>query len=117
MNRKEYKQYKEDFAYYTYGLEAVSGGPCSGCIDCYYWADDKDNPTDDEHDMASEGHFAWSQCDFCGSNLGGTREPAHADIDGFIHHFDICIDCVYYLEYGRLDDATMVEIERESNDL
>lgn len=111
MNHTEYAQYQADFAHYTKELEAKSGGPLAGCNDCFYWADDKDNPTNDEYDVVSEGYFAWSQCDFCGSNLGGDREPAHAWIDSVIHHFDICVDCVYYLEYGRLDDTTMAEIE------
>jgi len=111
MNREQYQQYQADFTHYTDGLEFVSTGPCPGCNNCFHWAENKNDPTNDEYDMASEGHFSWAQCDFCGSTLGGTREPAHARIDDVIHHFDICCDCVYYVNYGRLDDLTMLEID------
>lgn len=28
----------------------------------------------------------------------------------------ICEDCAYYVEYGQLDDMTMMEIERDNNE-
>lgn len=64
-------------------------------------------------EAASEAHFSGLPCSLCDSSLGGDREVAHyvAD-DGSIVHVDrVCADCVYYAAYGRLDDATMAEVE------
>lgn len=90
------------------GLEAVSAGPCPGCSECFPDASDADEPTNDEHDLASEPHFSWSTCECCGSRLGGDRHPAHGLIpnaDGSLKgaalvHFDICVDCLLYLANG-----------------
>ena len=61
-----------------------------------------------------EPHFSWSSCHCCGSTLGGDREdcngynPTTGEVqDGY----SVCVDCVYYAEYGRLDDMTMASIE------
>ena len=61
----------------------------------------------------SEPHFSWTPCDCCQRKLGGNRETYAFVCEGFKPDFqsDICSDCVYYLEYGELDDTTMMEIE------
>lgn len=71
-------------------------------------------------DPESLGFFSWRPCECCGSRLGGNRETysfaferKDANRRGeFVASFeaDICDDCVYYLAYGELDDATMLEI-------
>lgn len=64
---------------------------------------------------SSESHFSWLPCDCCGRKEGGEREncngynPSNQIVKG---DYSICLDCVYYAEYGRLDDATMREIEK-----
>ena len=56
-----------------------------------------------------EPYFSWSTCDCCGG-LPGDRY----DANGFnratkeIHEFSVCADCIYYAEYGQLDDMTMM---------
>ena len=59
-----------------------------------------------------EPWFSWSPCECCGSHLGGNREYLYArDASDEIVQFTICEDCVYYVNYGQLDDTTMLEIE------
>jgi hypothetical protein len=56
--------------------------------------------------------FSWHPCDMCNSALGGNREYLYArDLHGDIVQFEICEDCVYYVNYGRLDDLTMAAIQ------
>lgn len=69
-----------------------------------------------EYDTESdypEAYFSWQPCECCGSPLGGNRE----DYIGFNQEtgevqgpYSICVDCVYYTEYGQLDDVTMGEM-------
>ncbi len=56
--------------------------------------------------------FSWTPCECCGSTLGGNREYLFTrNENDTIVHFEICEDCVYYLNYGRLDDMTMQRIQ------
>jgi hypothetical protein len=62
----------------------------------------------------SEPYFSWRPCDCCGSRLGGNRgdcngyNPTTKEIqDGYA----VCEDCIYYNEYGQLDDMTMLDME------
>jgi hypothetical protein len=54
--------------------------------------------------------FSWWPCDVCGSRLGGNRStcighnPTTHAVQG---EFEVCDDCLYYVEYGRLDDQTV----------
>lgn len=67
----------------------------------------------------SEPFFSWQACDCCGSNLGGNRETYVAIEKVGIPNprkfeIEICSDCVYFNEYGQLDDQTMLDMEKES---
>lgn len=115
MNREEYAEYEATVARYLRGLEAVSTGACAGCEEC--------GIPEGEENYASEPFFSWTPCEICGSSLGGNREYWHAVIPatrqkGCVHengamvHGQCCEDCVCYLNYGRLDDMAMLEIER-----
>jgi hypothetical protein len=65
----------------------------------------------------SSGHaeefFSWNRCDVCRRPEGGMRE----DCNGYnpttkkIQEYTVCSDCIYYCEYGQLDDRTMLAIE------
>lgn len=58
--------------------------------------------------------FSSHACECCGCTLGGNREYLFAaDASDKIVHFEICEDCVYYINYGRLDDQTMQRVECE----
>ena len=75
------------------GLVGISTGICPGCKEC------RDEYGQDE---SVEPYFSWSNCDICGSTLGGAREPWHAlDKHNEIVHGDcVCTDCVMYLANG-----------------
>lgn len=69
-------------------------------------------PTEHDRELADEPHFSWHACECCGSTLGGDRHPAHGlDANGDLIHFEVCTDCLYYLNYGQLDDMTMMEMQ------
>lgn len=121
------------------GLEFVSTGACPGCAECGLAA--RDCPECDgtgrqesgadclkckgegklecsEHDreLAGEASFSWSECECCGSSLGGDRHPAHGWLkrEGqprLLLHFSVCSDCLFFLNYGQLDDMSMMAIE------
>jgi Tfp pilus assembly protein PilV len=63
----------------------------------------------------NESFFTWSRCECC-AGLPGDRYEA----SGFnpttkeIMEYQVCSDCIYYAEYGQLDDSTMLEIEKET---
>jgi len=61
----------------------------------------------------SEPYFSWRPCECCKNPLGGMREHCngYAPVTKEVKEFRVCIDCVYYAEYGRLDDKTMGDIE------
>jgi hypothetical protein len=92
------------------GVHFFSVGACPGCPTCFEHAEDADNPSEEEYDLASESHFSWSRCDSCGSTLGGDRHPAHGIIadseeqarqdDHTIEHFEVCSDCLFFHANG-----------------
>lgn len=50
-----------------------------------------------------EGNFSWSQCDTCGTTMGGTRYNAHGlTEDMSIHHLNICEDCALFFANGDI---------------
>lgn len=124
MNKTEYVEYRAAVARPLEGLTHASSGACQGCADCldppecaecgHEYGPEEDWP-ESWYDSANEPHFSWSACELCGSSLGGDRYPAHAydtrEGRDLIVHFDVCVDCMYYLEYGCLDDRTMADIE------
>ncbi len=68
----------------------------------------------DEDGDTNEPFFSWQPCECCGSHLGGDRETySFAREDNTQFNADICVDCVYYLAYGVLDDMTMMSIEAD----
>lgn len=68
-----------------------------------------------EEEGCCEPFFSWSRCDCCGTSLGGDRykcngfNPTTREVQ---EYSTVCGDCMYYAEYGRLDDTTMMEIEK-----
>jgi hypothetical protein len=66
--------------------------------------------------LSSEGEpfFSWSSCQCCGTRLGGDRYECNGynEQTKEVEEYNrICSDCVYYAEYGRLDDSTMMDME------
>lgn len=112
MTKQEYAEYQERVATFLQRVEHVSTGPCSGCADCQREYDLEDGQ--DMDDVPAEPWFSWRPCEVCGDRFGGNREHYHGIVDKEIVHGSCCEDCVYYLNYGRLDDTTMLSIERSA---
>lgn len=58
--------------------------------------------------------FSAMPCDCCKTTLAGDRWTAsgYNPTTKEVHHFDsVCNDCIYYAEYGQLDDMTMADME------
>lgn len=107
MNNEEYKIYREKVRSFfesegIWNLSKVTpdDNPVGKCPTCGVEVDHFE-------------YFSWSSCDCCNTREGGNR--IHAN--GYnpktreIQCYDICVDCEYYIEYGQLDDRTMMEIE------
>ena len=66
-----------------------------------------------EEEGETESYFSHIPCDCCSRILGGDRY----DCNGYnpktkeIQEYSICPDCLYYAEYGQLDDMTMLDME------
>lgn len=107
MTKTEYADYEQRFSDGTKDISFLSSGSylesCSVCP--------RDLEYDDGVSYDCEPHFSWSTCDICARDQGGDRETAHGIYDGRTIHLNICTDCVYFNEYGKLDDMTMMELE------
>jgi hypothetical protein len=60
-----------------------------------------------------ESEFSYSPCECCRRPLGGDRYAAkgyHAESNE-VFEYSVCTDCLYYAEYGQLDDMTMMDIK------
>lgn len=101
MNRKEYSEYEAHVADFIKreGLSFLSTGT-------------DENMLSEEQGGNVDPWFSWNPCDCCGCGLGGNREYLFArDSEDKLVHFEICTDCVYYINYGRLDDTTMMHLD------
>ncbi len=67
----------------------------------------------DKNGECEEG-FSWYWCDMCSRNLGGNR-TVHLGLtkNDDIIEYELCDDCLYYNEYGQLNDMTMMDMEEE----
>lgn len=66
-----------------------------------------------DNDDSYHAFFSWESCDVCGTRSGSRYicngyNPTTRQIQ---YDYCVCQDCVYFAEYGRLDDMTMLEIE------
>lgn len=75
------------------------------------------SPIVDDDGNWADNYFSWKGCDVCGRTLGGDRYECNgwsSKHDEVIDEIGVCIDCIYFAEYGRLDDSTMMIIENNS---
>ena len=109
MTRDEYESYRAAVAAFMEreGIRNLSSGP-SRCPECGSELEDGNCQT---HGLVNEPFFSWRPCDCCGTSLGGNREHATGwnPTKKQVQEYTICEDCVYYAEYGRLDDQAMAE--------
>ena len=106
MTISEYKEYQERFNAGMEGITSFSSGRSQSCDECYNC-----DCEPDECECPSEPSFAKDPCEICITCFGGDSYDAHGLIDGNIVHIQVCEDCLYYAEYGRLDDTTMESME------
>jgi len=118
MTKEEFFLYEEavkDF-FASEGITNLSSGHFE-CPNCGVEFDGKGNCPEcgEDREGFDEPHFSWIRCDCCDRNEGGDRYFAR----GYnpktkeIQEYDICSDCMYYAEYGVLDDMTMMNIESD----
>ncbi len=87
----DYERYKKAFALGTEGFAIVAA---KNTEDCH-----GDN-------------FSWQSCEICNRQLGGNRKTVCMTNPGHGHEVvevEACGDCVYFAEYGQLDDMTMLD--------
>ncbi len=67
-----------------------------------------------DEDGDTEPSFSWRSCDCCGSGLWGDRYDANGwnPTEKQVQEYSVCQDCIYYAEYGQLDDMTMLDVRR-----
>lgn len=136
------KHFTDSIAHNLRGVHFFSVGACPGCAEC--GLEEKEcftcdgagtvfsgsseieipcqrcngtgtiTPTERDRECAEEGGFSWSECDSCGSHLGGNRYPAHGIIaesmeaaqkpESEITHFNVCADCLCWHANGDLPE-------------
>lgn len=102
MNREDYESYQQSVASF-FEREGV----------------DNLSPMSDEDGDWIEDEFSWRPCECCRCNLGGNRiscngyNPTTQEVQG---PYSVCGHCVYYNEYGRLDDETMSRVESDKEE-
>jgi len=114
--QRDYETYKEAVAetFRLNELENLTGGAYE-CPQCQIPLDFTHEPwccpeCGIDYEEASKNHFSWRPCECCHRPLGGDRYPASGySRQGVVYMFEICVDCLYYNEYGRLDDITMLD--------
>lgn len=107
-------QYSEE-GYFSWGSCDICGTYLGGTrTDCIAWgknARDGGKPYDD----FETGGFKTNNGDWIPKKLvtAPIREPWH---DDFKVELTVCDDCLYYVEYGHLDDMTMLEVESDEEE-
>ena len=109
MNEAEYAEYEKTVGKFfeREGINNLTSGVIE-CEECGHNYPDNDYAPCDcgiDYDSASESYFTWRSCDCCG-RLGGDKETAtgYNPTTKEIYTYEICLDCVYYAEYGQLCD-------------
>jgi hypothetical protein len=113
MTTQEYENYERHFREFMEreGLNNLSASRykcpdcdqpfvCSACPRC----------GKDGGEFPVEPYFSWSPCIVCDCLEGGDRYDGNgwSERDQCIKEYEgVCGDCVFYAEYGRLDDAMM----------
>lgn len=115
MTKKEYADYENRVKKGLEGLSFVSSGICSSCSECQekygYCCEHSLAYALDNGSLCDEGYCSSSGCDCCGSSMQQILYDAHGrDCNARIVHLAICGDCLYYINYGRLDGTTMDEM-------
>lgn len=112
MNKAEYADYVARVHHFfkSEGLQNLTGGHIT-CPNCGTEFDDEFcSQCGVSRELVNESYFSWKQCDCCGTNLGGNRQYATGWDGKQVREYEVCDDCIYFAEYGRLDDLTMLGV-------
>ena len=120
MTKDQYKKYQdkvEDF-FIKEGINNLSAG-IQKCPSCYFdftqdgLPDTVECGCGDTKQSLEEPYFTYRACDCCGTRLAGDRQMAsgYNPIMDEVFEYEVCQDCLYYAEYGTLDDMTMMDME------
>lgn len=113
---KEYRAFKAAVAEFfaREQIENLSSGYLS-CPECNEKLDmdGQNGPECAEHGTAlNEPFFTWRACECCGGEAGNREHATGYNREAdTIQEYDVCEDCIYYAEYGQLDDTSMMDIE------
>jgi hypothetical protein len=120
VTKKEYNDYRtrvERF-FAKEGVENLSTGLLK-CPDCEAEFDGGACPEcgKDAGEFPTEPHFSRRPCECCERPEGGDRYDANGynPMAEAVQEYQVCPDCVYFAEYGRLDDTTMAEVEADTD--
>jgi len=110
MNKSEYSEYERKVKAF-FETEGITNLSQSGseeepvCPIC-------------EEEVGFEPYFSWRACECCGSRLGGDRYHASGwnPKTKQAYCYEVCQDCLYYAEYGQLDDQTLLDIDSEGGE-
>ena len=106
MDKQEYQEYEQtvrDF-FEREGVENLSMecGPTADheCVIC-------------GETVGCDPFFSWVICECCQTREGGNRYHAtgYNPKTKEAYCYEVCEDCIYYAEYGQLDEMTMMSIE------
>lgn len=105
-------EFTDAIGHYCDGLHVATGAAasCQECRDSFGCDDDASDDEAQEYLYSvDEGSFSWTQCDSCGTTLGGDRHAAHGwptepalDLDAIntLYHLSICTDCLLFHANG-----------------
>jgi hypothetical protein len=102
------REFIESVEHYCKGLRVFPGASavCSECISMYGIEDGDIDTMQEALYEIDESSFSWSQCDSCGSHLGGNRYSAHGlDSELEVYHLDICEDCLFFHANGDVPET------------
>jgi hypothetical protein len=67
-----------------------------------------------EKDLEADAAFSWEPCECCKRPQGGLRHTMIGVTNTNTRfEYQVCPDCLYYNEYGELDDTSMMEVRGE----
>lgn len=96
-------------------IENLSGGEpyCPECGETLEMGVEFCPECDVDPEYRYETYISSCSCDCCGDTFQGEREFAsgYNREKNSISTYSVCPDCIYYSEYGRLDDTRMAEID------
>ena len=116
MTKQEYAEYVEsvDEFFRREGIQNLSTGHIK-CPDCQVEFECSECPEcgKDAGEFPVEPYFSWRPMRMLCRGEAGDRYDAtgYNPTTKEVQEYSVCQDCIYFAEFGTLDDQTMLEIE------